>query len=135
MSNYPNGRVPRYALRKVPASGHSTVLVTRKTKNALVALERDALKHDIHITVLAGGGYRSLTAQEVLWVNNDHGGEHYVIVAGHKIMLSPPGASSHGTGSRVDFIANGSHEKLVELARAHGFIQDIRGDINHFHHV
>lgn len=139
MVSYPNGRVPASALTSV-ARG---VQLLNPVASAYGALIRVAAFDGITVRPAAGvgSGYRSLAIQQLFYQagNGDKAAAEKVGLSGtSSVAVAAPGYSSHGTGTRVDLVFDGSDDPRgphLELAARYGFTREFgTRDRNHFAH-
>lgn len=135
---FANGQVPASALRTI----NSDASVLSPVFNAYKALV--LLGHVLGWTIKPangiGSGYRSLALQG-LYYKADHGdktaAQQVGLSATSTASVARPGFSTHGWGDRIDLVFNGSDnpsQDHLALANHLGFVRDIAGDRNHFHH-
>lgn len=139
MVTYVNGRVPSSVLRTV-APGVQLASSAAVAWGALVLVARERYGWTFKPASGVGSGYRDLAMQKLYWQagNGDAAAASKVGLSGSSTAgIAAPGSSSHGYGTAVDAVFNGSDRPTpgqLQLAARYGFTLTIKGDPNHLGH-
>jgi D-alanyl-D-alanine carboxypeptidase len=136
---YANGRLPAPALRTV-APGVRLASPTAVSWNAFVLVARERYGWTIRPASGVGSGYRDLATQALYWKAGQGDAAAAAQVGLSSVSsaaIAAPGASSHGFGTAIDAVFNGSERPSpgqLQLAARYGFTLTIKGDPNHLGH-